>query len=217
MAPVSSGHPPALYVNHGAPILPILFFDHSGGLAAWSWQAGNKIDFRGDACFFKQLFFYFYLDLLTWHRPGHQLGADQKAISPRHQLIPVSHFRDLHQQFFDEVRGIGLFPDDDLILITSPQHHARKFQAALTLLVVDETHVLRVVPNHGGRRAGKLCNYNNAHFPGRKGFPGFSVHHLQEDMTTGDVITSLLVTFESDRRRFESTVEVENETTPLLL
>jgi hypothetical protein len=53
--------------------------------------------------------------------------------------------------------------------------------------------------------------------PGRKGFPGFSVHHLHEDMPTGDVIASFLVTFESDRRRFESAVEVENETTPLLL
>ena len=41
--------------------------------------------------------FYFYLDLLIWHRPRHQLGADQKAISARHQLIPVSHFRDLHE------------------------------------------------------------------------------------------------------------------------
>ena len=29
-----------------------LLFDHTSCFAAWSWQeAGNKIDFRGDACF----------------------------------------------------------------------------------------------------------------------------------------------------------------------
>src|SRR5262249_3485281 len=163
------------------------------------------------------LFFYFYLYLLTWHRPGHQLGADQKAISPRHQLIPVPHLRDLHQQLFNKIGGVCRLSDDYLILIPSPQHHARKFQAARTLLVVDEAHVSRLVANHRRGRAGKVGNDNHAYFSRRNGLPCFSIHHLHEDMPTGDVIAAFLVTFESDRRRFESTVEVENETTPLLL
>src|SRR6266478_6154950 len=103
-----------------------LFSDHPSRFTTRSRQAGNKIDFSRDAGFFQQLRLYFFLDRLAGRYAWHKLGTDQKLLDPRDQFIPVPHFRNLHQQLFNEERRIYFFSNRHLILITPPQPHSWK-------------------------------------------------------------------------------------------